>query len=163
MQDRCIPLVQVAHTEMLGVPRSAPHSPTLPRAKGGSVSRRSCQHHEGCQEAGAVWNTHICNAESALWQGGEAAGGSSHSEPVTQPRGATSLRGKNRLKEEDGEEHNGGRETRKSQTKFQAVLTALLIMLGSTIHRLHSLHHVGIKWKITSISLIKPAFLCHGV
>lgn len=34
-------------------------------------------------------------------------------EPVTQPRGATSFKGKNRLKEEDGKEHNEGRKNKK--------------------------------------------------
>lgn len=145
---------------MLVVPRAAPRSPTLPRCQESSVSRRSCQHHEWCQEAGAVWNTHICNAEKCFMAGEEAA---ATPEPPTQPRGATSFRGKDRLKEQDGREHNGGRETRKSQTEPQAVLTALLIVLRSTIHHLHSLPHVGIEWKITSISPIMPAFLCHGV
>lgn len=93
------------------------------------------------------------------------AGGSSEatSEPRTQPRGAVSLKVKNRLEEEDGKEHNEGRKTRKSKTKFQAILPVLLIVLRNTIHHLHSLHHTGIKWKITSITLIMPDFLCHGV
>lgn len=92
------------------------------------------------------------------------AGSSSEatSEPVTQPRGAIPLKVKNRLKEEDGKEHNEGRKTRKFKPKFQAILP-VLIVLRNTIHHLHSLHHASVKWKITSITLIMPAFLCHRV
>lgn len=53
--------------------------------------------------------------------------------------------------------------TRKSKTKSHAILPALPTVCRSTIHHLPSLDHIGIKWKITSITLIMPAFLCHRV
>ena len=118
---------------------------------------RSCQHHERCYKPGgtkaikaAARNTYICNARTCCMAGGGRGAGSAGrlyegtSLSVTQPRAGISFKLNNKLKEEDGKEHNEGSKTRKSKNKQQiswfpanAWLSANSLLRMNTIHHFH--------------------------
>lgn len=108
--------------------------------------------------------------------GGRGAGlaGSLHevtSLPATQPRVGISFTLRKKLEEEDGKEHNEGRKTQENpqtNSKFHDTLPTpacfqTACSAGTQLPSFAWLDHVGTKWKITSLTIIMPAFLCHRV
>lgn len=161
-----MPILWAAHAhKSSGWPGLLSTPPPSSGAKKSSVSR-SCQHHEWCHEAGAVWNTHICNAKSALWQGRRCWRGRELQQghfwtSDTTMRGC-SLESKERAKGGGWK----GTQWRKKNKKIQTQISGYPASSGCAQEHnppYHSLHHAGVKWKITSITLIMPAFLCHRV